>query len=176
MRRVGSESAGHSFVHDDHARSRANLPAPGVVYPAHRLLVHQEECVTVSLNASLQAKGAGYGPVSTAWPAVCRKRIPWPSCAPRMNPALTTCGKTRTAIAFDLAPAAAGFCATSYCNAPRESLTKLADAVPVVRNVITASTRPARMSLIGLIVCSRLVYVDPILLYLLRRVYTTLGQ
>src|SRR6266498_5299998 len=79
-----------------------------------------------------------------------------------MKPALTTSGKTRTATAFDLHLAAAGFCATSCCKARRESLTKFADAVPVVSKVIPASTRPGRMCFISLIVYNRLVDVDPI--------------
>jgi len=64
MQGVGGEAAGHLFVHNDDARASANFPAARVVYPVHRILVHQEEGVTVPLNAGLQAVGSGYGPVS----------------------------------------------------------------------------------------------------------------
>src|SRR5438046_10661452 len=61
-----------------------------------------------------------------------------------MKPALTTSGKTRTANAFDLTLAAAGFCATSCCRAARDWLVKSsADAVRVPSNAIVASIRPA---------------------------------
>src|SRR5438876_7943806 len=61
-----------------------------------------------------------------------------------MKPALTTSGKTRTANAFDLTLAAAGFCATSCCSAARDWLVKSsADAVRVPSNAIVASIRPA---------------------------------
>src|SRR2546430_6841092 len=60
-----------------------------------------------------------------------------------MKPALTTSGKTRTATAFDLHLAAAGFCATSCCRARRESLVKSsADAVCVLSNATVASIKP----------------------------------
>ena len=70
---VGGEAASHSFVHDDDARAGADLPAARVVYPIHRLLVHQEERITVFLNARLQAIGGGYGPVAAARLAVQEK-------------------------------------------------------------------------------------------------------
>jgi hypothetical protein len=73
MDSVCSEAAGHPFVHDDNARAGANLPAARVVYPIHRLLVHQEESVTVPLNAGLQAIGGGYGPVAAVRSAVHEK-------------------------------------------------------------------------------------------------------
>src|SRR6266567_3272905 len=61
-----------------------------------------------------------------------------------MKPALTTSGKTRTATAFDLHLAAAGFWVTSCCRARRESLIKSsADAVPVLSNATVASNSPA---------------------------------
>src|SRR5436190_21908111 len=61
-----------------------------------------------------------------------------------MKPALTTSGKTRTATAFDLHLAAAGFCATSCCRARRESVVKSsADAVRVLSNATVASNSPA---------------------------------
>src|SRR5437667_833843 len=60
-----------------------------------------------------------------------------------MKPALTTSGNTRTASAFDLHLAAAGFCATSCCRARRESLVKSsADAVRVPSNAAMASIKP----------------------------------
>src|SRR5438093_8669136 len=71
------------------------------------------------------------------------KRVPWPPCAPKMNPALTTSGKTRTATALALHLAAAGFCATSCCRAARDWLIKSsADAVRVLSNAIVVSIRP----------------------------------
>src|SRR5205823_13665626 len=73
MHGVGGEAAGHSFVHDNDARAGPDLPAASVVYPIHRLLVHQEEGVTVFLNAGLQAIGGGYGPVAAPRLAVHEK-------------------------------------------------------------------------------------------------------
>src|SRR6266480_7050259 len=64
MHGVGGEAARHSFIHDNDAGAGADLPAASVVYPIHRLLVHQEEGVTVFLNAGLQAIRGGYGPVA----------------------------------------------------------------------------------------------------------------
>src|SRR6266536_4713894 len=89
-----------------------------------------------------------------------------------MNPAFTTSGKIRTAAAFDLALAAAGFCATSCCKARRDWLVKSsADAVPAVSNVIVTTIEAIRMFLIGFIWCySGLVGADSsaILVCLLR--------
>src|SRR5436309_3540800 len=60
-----------------------------------------------------------------------------------MKPALTTSGKTRTANAFDLTLAAAGFCATSCCTAARDWLVKSsAAAVRVLSNATVASIKP----------------------------------
>src|SRR5437660_82404 len=73
MYRVCSEAAGHPFVHDDNARAGADLPAARVVYPIHRLLVHQEEGVTVPLNTRLQAIGGGRGPITAVRFAVHEK-------------------------------------------------------------------------------------------------------
>src|SRR6266436_4453008 len=70
---IGGEAARHSFVHDDDTRARADLPAARVVYPIHRLLVHEEEGVTVFLDAGLQAIGGGYSPVAAARLAVDEK-------------------------------------------------------------------------------------------------------
>src|SRR6266446_9690257 len=50
MQGVGAEAPGHPFVHDDDARAGANLPAARIVYPAHRILVHQKQGVTKLLN------------------------------------------------------------------------------------------------------------------------------
>src|SRR5271167_1807062 len=47
---AGGEAARHSFIHDDDAWARADLPTLGGVDPIHRLLVHEEECVTVFLD------------------------------------------------------------------------------------------------------------------------------
>ena len=58
------------------------------------------------------------------------------------NPALTTFGKTRTASARDDTLAAAEFCDLSWLRAARDSLVKLANAVPDVSN--TASIDAAR--------------------------------
>src|SRR2546423_9527656 len=63
---VGCEAASHPFVQDDDARAGADLPAARIVYPVHRILVHQEKGVTELLNAGLQAIGGGYSPVATA--------------------------------------------------------------------------------------------------------------
>src|SRR5437667_9226183 len=68
--------------------------------------------------------------------------MPSPPCAPKINPALTTFGKTRTASARDDTLAAAEFCDLSWLRAARDSLVKLANAVPDVSN--TASINVAR--------------------------------
>src|SRR6184192_2291589 len=68
--------------------------------------------------------------------------MPSPPCAPKINPALTTFGKTRTASARDDTLAAAEFCDLSWLRAARDSLVKLAHAVPDVSN--TASIDAAR--------------------------------
>src|SRR5882724_5023123 len=70
MHGVSGEAARHSFVHDNDARAGADLPATRVVYPIHRLLVHEEEGVTIFLNAGLQTVGGGHGPVAAVRPAV----------------------------------------------------------------------------------------------------------
>ena len=57
MHGVGSEAAGHSFVHDDDARAGADLPAARVFYLIHRLLIHEKERVTEFLSTGLQAIG-----------------------------------------------------------------------------------------------------------------------
>jgi len=57
VQRVGGEAAGHSFVHDDDARAGADLPAARVIYPIHRLLIHEKERVTEFLSTGLQAIG-----------------------------------------------------------------------------------------------------------------------
>src|SRR5438105_10549003 len=66
MHSIGAEAAGPALVHNNNARAGADLPAAGVIYPIHRILVHQEEGVAVFLNARLQAIGRGYGPVAAA--------------------------------------------------------------------------------------------------------------
>ena len=73
MHGIGAEAPCHSLVHDDDARAGADLPPARVVYPIHRFLVHQEEGVTVFLNARLQAIGGGYGPVAAVWLTVHEK-------------------------------------------------------------------------------------------------------
>src|SRR5881397_3314414 len=73
MQGVGREAPGHPFIYDDDARTGTNLPAACVVYPVHRVLVHQEESLTVLLNAGLQAIGSGYGPVAAVRSAVREK-------------------------------------------------------------------------------------------------------
>src|SRR5205809_4052403 len=95
-----------------------------------------------------------------------------------MKPALTTSGNTRTATAFDLHVAAAGFCATSCCRARRDCLTKSsADAVRVVSNVTAASVKVIMMGFIDFMVLLLFVGADlrAILLCLLGFVYKTLG-
>jgi len=57
MHGVGGEAAGHSFVHDDDARAGPDLPAARVIYPIHRLLIHEKERVTEFLSTGLQAIG-----------------------------------------------------------------------------------------------------------------------
>ena len=78
MHSIGGEAAGHPFVHDDDARPGADLPAARIVYPIHRILVHQEKGVTELLNAGLQTIGGGHGPVATAGLSPRTKRIPFP--------------------------------------------------------------------------------------------------
>src|SRR5438477_1874935 len=63
--------------------------------------------------------------------------MPSPPCAPKINPALTTFGKTRTASARDDTLAAAEFCDLSWLRAACDSLVKLANAVPDVSNTAT---------------------------------------
>ena len=75
MHGIGSEAAGHSFVHDDDARAGADLPAARVIYPIHRLLIHEEEGVTVFLDTGLQAIGGCYRPVD-AFAALRAKNKP----------------------------------------------------------------------------------------------------
>src|SRR5262249_12695273 len=70
MQRVGGEAARRAFVYDDDARAGADLPATCVVYPIHRILVHQEECVTVLLNTGLQPIRRSYGAITTAGSSV----------------------------------------------------------------------------------------------------------
>src|SRR5947199_10719634 len=77
-------------------------------------------------------------------------RVPSPPCAPKINPALTTFGKTSTASARDDTLAAAEFCDLSWLRAACDSLVKRANAVPDVRN--TASINAARYSNVGLMV------------------------
>ena len=161
MQRVSRKATGHSFVYDHDARAAANFPAARVVYPVHSLLVHQKKGITIFLNASLQSIGGSYSPIATSRLTV-REKDSLPPCAPMMNPAFTTSGNTRTASAFDLALAAAGFCATSCCRARRESLIRSADAVPVVSNVTAASIEGIRICFIGFIVYNGSVDVDPI--------------
>src|SRR5437016_9829649 len=77
-------------------------------------------------------------------------RVPSPPCAPKINPALTTFGKTSTASARDDTLAAAEFCDLSWLRAACDSLVKLANAVPDVSN--TASINAARYSNFDLMV------------------------
>src|SRR5947209_6891004 len=76
--------------------------------------------------------------------------MPSPPCAPKINPALTTFGKTSTASARDDTLAAAEFCDLSWLRAARDSLVKLANAVPDVSN--TASVNAARYLNVDLMV------------------------
>src|SRR5207237_1637259 len=76
--------------------------------------------------------------------------MPSPPCAPKINPALTTFGKTSTANARDDTLAAAGLCDLSWLRAARDSLVKLANAVPDVSN--TATINVARYFNVDLIV------------------------
>ena len=50
---VCGKAAGHPFVHDHYARAGADLLTAGLVNPIDRSLVHQEESVTILLNAGL---------------------------------------------------------------------------------------------------------------------------
>src|SRR5438874_8893331 len=77
-------------------------------------------------------------------------RVPSPPCAPKINPALTTFGKTSTASARDDTLAVAEFCDLSWLRAACDSLVKLANAVPDVSN--TASINAARYSNFDLMV------------------------
>jgi len=85
---------GHPFVHDDNARAGCQSPSRACCLPSPPPLVHQEESVTVPLNAGLQAIGGGYGPVAAGRSAVHEKDSLAP-CAPMMKPALTTSGNTK---------------------------------------------------------------------------------
>src|SRR6266550_7664412 len=76
--------------------------------------------------------------------------MPSPPCAPKINPALTTFGKTRTASARDNTLAAAEFCDLSLLRAARDSLAKFANAVPDVSN--SASINAARYFNVDLMV------------------------
>src|SRR5881275_1654638 len=76
--------------------------------------------------------------------------MPSPPCAPKINPALTTFGKTRTASARDDTLAAAEFCDLSWLRAARDSLVKLANAVSDVSN--TASINVVRYFNVDLMV------------------------
>ena len=139
---VGSEAAGHSFVYDVNARTRADLPAARVVHPIHRLLIHQEEGVAVFLDAGLQAIGGGYGPVAAARLAVHEKDS-LTSLRSKDEAGFDDIRKNKNGDCFRFTLAAAGFWATSCCRARRESLVKLsADAVPVLSNAIVASVKP----------------------------------
>src|SRR5947207_15938202 len=78
--------------------------------------------------------------------------MPSPPCAPKINPALTTFGKTSTANARDDTLAAAGLCDLSWLRAARDSLVKLANAVPDVSNA--ASMNVVRYFNVDLMVTS----------------------
>src|SRR5438876_775599 len=149
MHGVGGEAAGHSFVHDDDARAGPDLPAARVIYPIHRLLIHEKECVTEFLSTGLQAIGGGYRPVAPRRFSM-NEQDASPPCAPKINPALTTFGKTSTASARDDTLAAAEFCDLSWLRAARDSLVKLPNAVPDVSN--TASINVARYFNVDLMV------------------------
>src|SRR5262249_47566648 len=73
MQGIGAEAAGHPFIHDDDARAGANLPAARVVYPIHCILVHQEESVSVLLDAGLQPIRSGYRPIASSGLAALKK-------------------------------------------------------------------------------------------------------
>ena len=51
----------------------ADLPTAGLVNPIDRSLVHQEESVTILLNAGLQSIGSGDGPIASTRLAVHEK-------------------------------------------------------------------------------------------------------
>src|SRR5947207_14180941 len=73
MQCVGSEAAGHAFVHDNDTGTGADLPTAGVIYPINRFLIHQEESVTISLHTCLQAIGGSYGQIAAARSAAHKK-------------------------------------------------------------------------------------------------------
>src|SRR5205823_11958587 len=85
MQGVGGKTTGRSFVHDNDARAGADLPAPRVIYPIHRLLIHEEEGVTVFLDTGLQAIGGGYRPVLSVRPVV-NKENSFASLRPKDEP------------------------------------------------------------------------------------------
>src|SRR6266480_2849416 len=84
--------------------------------------------------------------------------MPSPPCAPKINPALTTFEKTRTASGRDDTLAAAAFCDLSWLRAARDSLVKLPNAVPDVSN--TASIDAARYCNFDLIVMLVFIWLD----------------
>ena len=47
MHGISGETSSHSFIHDENAPAGANRPAARVVYPVHRILVHQEQSVAI---------------------------------------------------------------------------------------------------------------------------------
>ena len=70
MHCAGGEAPRHSFIHNDHARTGADLPATSLVNPIDRALIHEEECVTVLLHTGLQSIGCSYSPVTSVRSAV----------------------------------------------------------------------------------------------------------
>src|SRR5947207_11233104 len=123
MHGVGGEAAGHSFVHEDDARAGADLPAAGVVYPIHCLLVHQEEGVTVFLDTRLQAIRGSYRPVATARLAVHEENSLAPLSA-KDEAGFDYVGKNKNGQRFRPNFGGRGFCATSCCRAASDRLVK----------------------------------------------------
>src|SRR5882724_2992161 len=101
--------------------------------------------------------------------------MPSPPCAPKINPALTTFGKTSTASARDDTLAAAEFCDLSWLRAARDSLVKLANAVPDVST--TASINVARYFNVDLMVMLVFIWlVIPCILALLLGISSSYGS
>src|SRR6516225_8125498 len=65
VQRISGKTAGHPFIHNHHGRARADLPAACVVYPIDCVLIHQEESVTVLLNACLQPVRSRYRAIAS---------------------------------------------------------------------------------------------------------------
>ena len=65
VQRLAAYSSSHTFVHHDQARGGTDRPSVGLVHPVDRFLIHEEERVAESLDASLQPVRCRRRPVAT---------------------------------------------------------------------------------------------------------------